>query len=135
MKDLKEIKLNNIKNYILEAKNASSIINKIKKDFETELGDDVSLASGKSNRMQVYDIYCNKWSMDILQKINDILKKHLSPKFEGFTEDELKAKLKEMDENSKKYSDPRGYQGEFGRFDSQGLKNLDNPNYKYKIIY
>jgi len=121
--------------FINEAKSASSIINAIKKDFKDELGDDVSLASGKSNRMQVYDIYCNKWSMDILQKINNILKKHLSPKFEGFTEDELKAKLKEMEENSKKYTDPRGYQGEFGRFDSQGLKALNNPNYKYKLVY
>lgn len=127
MKDLNQ--------FILEAKNASSIINAIKKDFQNELGNDVSLASGKSNRMQVYDIYCNKWSLEILEKINDILKKHLSPKFEGFTEDELKAKLKEMDENSKKYSDPRGYQGEFCRFDSQGLKNLDNKNYKYKLVY
>jgi len=127
--------MKNLIQFINEAKSASSIINAIKKDFKDELGDDVSLASGKSNRMQVYDIYCNKWSMDILQKINNILKKHLSPKFEGFTEDELKAKLKEMEEKSKKYTDPRGYQGEFGRFDSQGLKALDNPNYKYKLVY
>ena len=127
--------MKDINQFIIEAKNTTSIINAIKKDFESALGNDVTLASARENHKQLYDIYCNKWSMEILSTINDILKKHLSPKFKGFTDEELKAKLKEMEDNSKIYGDPRGYQGEFGRFDSAGLRNLDNPNYKYKILY
>ena len=66
--------------------------------------------------------------METLQKVNEILKKHI-PIWKGFTDDEMKEKLKEKEEFFKKYKDDKSvtldrYPIEFFRFTSRDLQKI-----------
>jgi len=121
---------------INEGINTSFIIKKIESEFENEFGNDVTLGKGRVNNQMMYDVYVYTTSIDILKKVNEILKKYLAPKFEGFTDDELNKKINDKEEFLKEHNKTiKDFPIEFGRFDSKGLKNLNNKNYKYKIVY
>ena len=45
-----------INEYIMES-SSSTIVNKIKKEFEKEFGNKVTIGSGRANYRQLYDVY------------------------------------------------------------------------------
>ena len=122
MKDFKE--------YIITEASTTSFINKIKNEFKKEFGNTVQLASGKANFTQLYDVYIYNDDIEILKKVNDILKKHINI-WKGFTDEELKNKIKDHKDFLDKYKDekwvtPDRYPIEFFRFTSRDVKKILN---------
>ena len=76
----------------------------LKNEFKNEFGDTVQLASGKANFTQLYDVYIYNDDIEILKKVNDILKKHINI-WKGFTDEELKNKIKDHKDSLDKYKD------------------------------
>lgn len=119
--------MKDLNTYINES-SGSIIVNKIKKEFEKEFGKKVTIGSGRANYQQLYDVYIYDDKLEILQKVNEILKKHL-PIWKGFTDEQMKEKLKEKEEFFKKYKDDKTvtldrYPIEFFRFTSRDLKRI-----------
>ena len=119
--------MKDLNTYINES-SSSTIVNKIKKEFENEFGKKVTIGSGRANYQQLYDVYIYDDKLETLQKVNEILKKHI-PIWKGFTDDEMKEKLKEKEEFFKKYKDDKSvtldrYPIEFFRFTSRDLKRI-----------
>lgn len=129
MKDINDYiletkEISSIDDYITEAVNTTAFVNKIKKEYQKEFGNKVTLASAKTNYTQVYDTYIYDIDFDILKKVNDILKKHLKI-WKGFTDDELKNKIQEQ-ENFLKTNDETidRYPIEFYRFTSKDIRKI-----------
>ena len=114
----------NIDDYITEAVNTSTFINKIKREFKDEFANDVTLTSAKANYTQIYDVYIYDTDFNVVKKVNDILKKHLKI-WKGFTDNELKNKIKEQ-ENFLKTNNQSiyDYPIEFFRFTSKDIKKI-----------
>ena len=122
--------MKNIKEFIITEASTTSFVNKIKKDFEKEFGNKVQLASAKANFTQLYDVYIYNDDIEILKKVNDILKKHINI-WKGFTDEELKNKIKDHKDFLDKYKDekwvtPDRYPIEFFRFTSRDVKKILN---------
>lgn len=122
--------MKNFKEYIITEASTTSFINKIKNEFKKEFGDTVQLASGKANYTQLYDVYIYDDDIEILKKVNDILKKHINI-WKGFTDEELKNKIKDHKDFLDKYKDekwvtPDRYPIEFFRFTSKDIKKILN---------
>jgi len=116
-----------INEYIMES-SSSTIVNKIKKEFEKEFGKIVTIGSGKANYRQLYDVYIYDDKLETLQKVNEILKKHI-PIWKGFTDEEMKNKIKEKEEFFKKHKNDKSvtldrYPIEFFRFTSRDLQKI-----------
>jgi len=119
--------MKSINEYIIES-SSSTIVNKIKKEFKEKFDNKVTIGSGKANYRQLYDVYIYDDKLETLQKVNEILKKHI-PIWKGFTDDEMKEKLKEKEEFFKKHKDDKSvtldrYPVEFFRFTSRDLKKI-----------
>ncbi len=122
--------MKNIGQYIITEASTTSFVNKIKNEFKKEFGDTVQLASGKANYTQLYDVYIYDDDIDILKKVNDILKKHINI-WKGFSDKELEDKIKEHKDFLEKYKDekwvtPDRYPIEFFRFTSKDIKKIIN---------
>lgn len=107
---------------------SSTIVNRIKKEFEKEFGKKVTIGSGKANYTQLYDVYIYDDKLETLQKVNEIVKKHI-PIWKGFTDDEMKSKIKKHKEFLKEYGDESfatldRYPIEFFRFTSRDLQKI-----------
>ena len=119
--------MKSINEYIMES-SSSTIVNRIKKEFEKEFGKTVTIGSGKANYRQLYDVYIYDDKLETLQKVNEILKKHI-PIWRGFTDEEMKDKIKEKEEFFKKHKDDTWvtldrYPIEFFRFTSRDLQKI-----------
>ncbi len=119
--------MKSLNNYINESK-GYTIVNKIKKEFKEKFNDKVTIGTGKANFQQLYDVYIYDDKLETLQQVNDILKKHL-PIWKGFTDDEMKKKLKDKEEFFKKHKDDKSvtldrYPVEFFRFTSRDLRKI-----------
>lgn len=119
--------MKSINEYITES-SSSTIVNRIKKEFEKEFGEKVTIGSGKANYRQLYDVYIYDDKLETLQKVNEILKKYI-PIWKGFTDDEMKNKIKEKEEFIKKHKDENlitldRYPIEFFRFTSRDLQKI-----------
>lgn len=117
-----------INEYIIQESSSSTIVNKIKKEFETEFGNKVTIGSGRANYQQLYDVYIYDDKLETLQKVNEILKKHLTI-WKGFTDDEMKEKIKDHKEFLNKHKNDAyvtldRYPIEFFRFTSRDLKKI-----------
>lgn len=122
--------MKSIDTYINEGVNTSTLVKKIENEFKKEFNTKVTIGKGRSNYQMLYDVYIYDMSLDILKKVNEILKKYLAPKFKGFTEDELQKKIDEQQEflnkhKNEKYVTLDRYPIEFVRFSSRDLKNLN----------
>ena len=114
--------------FITEAANTTAIVNKIKKEFQKEFGDKVTIGSGRANYQQLYDVYIYDMDINTLKKVNDILKKHITI-WKGFTNEEMQKKLDDKKEFFDKYKDDKyvnldRYPVEFFRFTSRDLKKM-----------
>ena len=114
--------------FINEAANTTTIVNKIKKEFKKEFGDKVTIGSGRANYQQLYDVYIYDMDINTLKKVNDILKKHITI-WKGFTDDEMQKKLDDKKEFFDKHKDDKfvtldRYPVEFFRFTSRDLKMM-----------
>lgn len=112
--------------FINEVANTTTIVNKIKKEFQKEFGDKVILGSARANHQQLYDVYICDMDINTLKKVNDILKKHI-PIWKGFTDKEMQKKLDDKKEFFDKFNDDKSvtldrYPIEFFRFTSRDLK-------------
>jgi len=110
--------------YITES-SSSTIVNRIKKEFEKEFGKTVTIGSGKASYRQLYDVYIYDDKLETLQKVNEILKRYLT-KWKGFSNKELNDKLKEQEDFFKNNKDNNlctldRYPIEFLRFTSKDL--------------
>lgn len=120
--------MRNINEYIINESKGYTIVNKIKKEFKEKFNDKVTIGTGKANYQQLYDVYIYDDKLETLQQVNEILKKHL-PIWKGFTDDEMKKKLKDQEEFFKKYKDDKlvtldRYPVEFFRFTSRDLRKI-----------
>jgi len=120
--------MRNINEYIINESKGYTIVNKIKKEFKEKFNDKVTIGTGKANFQQLYDVYIYDDKLETLQQVNDILKKHL-PIWKGFTDDEMKKKLKDKEEFFKKHKDDKSvtldkYPVEFFRFTSRDLRKI-----------
>ena len=120
--------MKDLKDKIIIESSTTSFVNKIKNEFKKEFGDTVQLASGKANFTQLYDVYIYNDDIEILKKVNDILKKHLTI-WKGFTDKELEDKIKDHKEFFDKYKDekwvtPDRYPIEFFRFTSKDIRKI-----------
>ena len=114
--------------FINEAANTTAIVNKIKKEFQKEFGDKVTIGSGRANYQQLYDVYIYDMDINTLKKVNDILKKYL-PIWKGFTDEEMQKKLDDKKEFFDKHKDDKyvsldRYPVEFFRFTSRDLRKV-----------
>jgi len=119
-----------ISTYINEGVNTSTLIKKIENEFKKEFDNKVTIGKGRSNYQMLYDVYVYDMSLDILKKVNEILKKYLAPKYKGLSDDELQKKIDEQQEFLNKHKDDKyvtldRYPIEFIRFSSRDLKNLN----------
>ena len=115
---------------LTEAANTTAIVNKIKKEFQKEFGNKVTIGSGRANYQQLYDVYIYDMDINTLKKVNDILKKHITI-WKGFTDEEMQKKLDDKKEFFDKYKDDKSvsidrYPVEFFRFTSRDLKKMLN---------
>lgn len=122
--------MKSINEYIITEASTTSFVNKIKNEFKKEFDNKVTLASAKANYTQLYDVYIYDDNIETLQKVNEILKKHI-PIWKGFTEEELKDKIKKHKEFFDKYKDekwvtPDRYPIEFFRFTSKDIRKIIN---------
>lgn len=122
--------MKSVTQYIITEASTTSFVNKIKNEFKKEFGDIVQLASAKANFTQLYDVYIYEDDIEILKKVNDILKKHINI-WKGFTDEELKDKIKHHKEFLDKYKDeklvtPDRYPIEFFRFTSKDIRKIIN---------
>ena len=120
--------MRNINEYIINESKGYTIVNKIKKEFKEKFNDKVTIGTGKANYQQLYDVYIYDDKLETLQQVNEILKKHL-PIWKGFTDDEMKKKLKDKEEFFKKHKDDKSvtldrYPVEFFRFTSRDLRKI-----------
>lgn len=120
--------MRNINEYIINESKGYAIVNKIKKEFKEKFNDKVTIGTGKANFQQLYDVYIYDDKLETLQQVNEILKKHL-PIWKGFTDDEMKKKLKDKEEFFKKHKDDKSvtldrYPVEFFRFTSRDLRKI-----------
>jgi len=120
--------MRNINEYIIIESKGYTIVNKIKKEFKEKFNDKVTIGTGKANFQQLYDVYIYDDKLETLQQVNEILKKHL-PIWKGFTDDEMKKKLKDKEEFFKKHKDDKSvtldrYPVEFFRFTSKDLRKI-----------
>ena len=114
--------------FINEVANTTTIVNKIKKEFQKEFGDKVILGSARANHQQLYDVYICDMDINTLKKVNDILKKHI-PIWKGFTDKEMQKKLDDKKEFFDKFNDDKTvtldrYPVEFFRFTSRDLRRM-----------
>lgn len=120
--------MKNIIEFITEA-STTSFVNKIKNEFKKEFGDKVILASGKANYTQLYDVYIYDDDIEILKKVNEILKKHITI-WKGFTDKELQDKIDEHNKVLKEYGDRystfKDSPIEFFRFTSRDIRKIIN---------
>lgn len=122
--------MKSINEYIITEASTTSFVNKIKNEFKNEFDNKVTLASAKANYTQLYDIYIYDDNIETLKKVNEILKKHLRI-WKGFTEEELKDKIKKHKEFFDKHKDekwvtPDRYPIEFFRFTSKDIRKIIN---------
>ena len=120
--------MRNINEYLIIESKGYTIVNKIKKEFKEKFNDKVTIGTGKANFQQLYDVYIYDDKLETLQQVNEILKKHL-PIWKGFTDDEMKKKLKDKEEFFKKHKDDNSvtldrYPVEFFRFTSRDLRKI-----------
>ena len=120
--------MRNINEYIINESKGYTIVNKIKKEFKEKFNDKVTIGTGKANYQQLYDVYIYDDKLETLQQVNEILKKYL-PIWKGFTDDEMKKKLKDKEEFFKKHKDDKSvtldrYPVEFFRFTSRDLRKI-----------
>ena len=119
--------MKNINEYIMES-SSSTIVNKIKKEFEKEFEKTVTIGSGRANYRQLYDVYIYDDKLETLQKVNEILKKHI-PIWKGFTDKELQDKIDEHHNFLKEYGEKYPWKEspiEFFRFTSRDIKKIIN---------
>lgn len=131
--------MKNLTQYIITEASTTSFVNKIKNEFKKEFGDTVQLASAKANFTQLYDIYIYSDDIEILKKVNEILKKHINI-WKGFTDKELEDKIKDHKNFFIKYKDekwvtPDRYPIEFFRFTSKDIRKIlgINKNNNYEL--
>ena len=122
--------MKSINEYIITEASTTSFVNKIKNEFKKEFDNKVTLASAKANYTQLYDVYIYDDNIETLKKVNEILKKHLKI-WKGFTEEELKDKIKKHKEFFDKHKDekwvtPDRYPIEFFRFTSKDIRKIIN---------
>lgn len=119
--------MKDIKEYINESY-ASTIINKIKDEFNKKFADKVTISSTKTSYEQLYIVYVYDNKLETLKEVNEILKKQLSI-WRGLTDDEMQDKLKENQEFLNNHKDDPlvtqdRYPIEFFRFTSKDLKKI-----------
>ena len=98
---------NNSKITLNEAKNTTSIINKIKKEFE-QWGDNVHLVSCHHKLYMEYAVYIyDIASIEELRKVDDVLKNNIE-RYPGVPDDILHKKFNEIKDQVKKHTDAEG---------------------------